>query len=110
MGTMPFHETLCHCVEKHIPKPLEVHEHHVWPLGKGGPDLASNLLTLCPTTHANVHKLWRLYDSYAKKNQIPPWTELRKYSDYVRQVVLRGREQQRSHNATNTQTTTNNSG
>lgn len=80
----------CHCVTKHNPKPAELHRHHVWPLGEGGPDVDANLLWLCPTTHANVHELWRIYK---KHNGRPPWTLLRTYSDYARRVVEEGRRQ-----------------
>lgn len=86
----------CKCVGKHIPKPMELHKHHVWPLGEGGPDTRENLLILCPTTHANVHRLWRLYNTYKGR---PPWEILKNYSEYVRAIVERGRELKRAHNA-----------
>lgn len=82
----------CKCVGKHIPKALELHRHHVWPLGEGGPDVRENLVILCPTTHSNVHRLWRLYDEY---NGRPPWDILKTYSEYTRAIVERGREERR---------------
>lgn len=85
---------LCKCVGKHIPKPMELHKHHIWPLGEGGPDNRENLLLLCPTTHANVHRLWRAYEKY---NGRPPWDMLKNYSEYCRWVVERGRELRRVH-------------
>jgi hypothetical protein len=39
---------------------MELHRHHVLPLASGGPDVAANLVWLCPTAHANAHELLRL--------------------------------------------------
>lgn len=88
-------EGKCLCVGKHIPKPMELHKHHVWPVGEGGPDTKANLLILCPTTHANVHRLWRLYERYDLEGRRPPWSELKGYSEYARSIVERGRELRR---------------
>lgn len=88
----------CHCVGKHIPKPMELHKHHIWPTGEGGPESKANLLYLCPTTHSNVHRLWRLYEKYEGR---PPWDILKNYSEYARWVVERGRELQRAATGTN---------
>ena len=49
----------CRCVSVHRPVPLETHAHHIWPTADGGPNVADNLVQLCPTTHANVHDLLR---------------------------------------------------
>lgn len=84
---------LCRCVGKHIPKPMELHKHHIWPLGEGGPNTKENLLLLCPSTHSNVHRLWRLYERYDGR---PPWEFLKSYSEYARWVVERGRELRRA--------------
>jgi 5-methylcytosine-specific restriction endonuclease McrA len=78
----------CKCVSKHVPRALELHKHHVWPLGEGGPDARENLVILCPTSHSNVHRLWRLYEQY---NGRPPWDILRNYSEYARAIVEKGR-------------------
>ncbi len=48
------------CVAEHRPEPLEPHRHHILPKSDGGPDTEDNLVTLCPTTHANAHDLLRL--------------------------------------------------
>jgi hypothetical protein len=66
---------------------MELHRHHVWPLGEGGPDVAANLRWLCPSTHANAHKLWREYE---KRSTTPPWDVLRKYNKYTRDIVALG--------------------
>jgi hypothetical protein len=89
-GTDPRYN--CKCVTKHVPKALELHKHHVWPLGEGGPDIKSNLVILCPTTHSNVHRLWRLYEETEGR---PPWEILRNYSEYTRAIVEKGREERR---------------
>ena len=52
-------DAVCRCTSDHRPRPLELHAHHVWPLGFGGPDIASNLIWLCPTAHVNVHEILR---------------------------------------------------
>ena len=83
----PLGERRCECVKTHIPEPRELHRHHVWPEGKGGPNIRGNLRWLCPTTHSNVHKLWREYE---KANGIPGWIILRQYSRYVQRLVADG--------------------
>lgn len=50
----------CKCRTTHSPYPLELNFHHVWPLAMGGPDVPSNLVAVCPTTHANIHEILRL--------------------------------------------------
>ena len=41
----------------HSPKPLWIERHHIQPLGMGGPDVAANWLSCCPTGHFNIHAL-----------------------------------------------------
>lgn len=74
----------CVCVKNHTPEPRELHRHHVWPTGEGGPDIAVNMRWLCPTSHSNAHKLWREYNAH---NGRPPGQVLRMYSAYVRELV-----------------------
>ncbi len=50
---------VCRCMVTHRPMYLELHRHHRWPLGMGGPDTDDNIVWLCPTAHANVHELLR---------------------------------------------------
>lgn len=50
----------CVCVSQHRPPPLELNVHHILPVFLGGPDVADNKITICPTTHANVHEILRL--------------------------------------------------
>ena len=47
----------CRCVGSHVPKPRLLHEHHKVPLSWGGADTRDNTVALCPTAHANVHRL-----------------------------------------------------
>jgi hypothetical protein len=82
----------CRCVGKHIPKPLELYIHHVWPIEEGGPDVKENQVILCPTADSNVDKLWSLYEEHSGR---PPWDILRNYSEYTRAIVEKGREQRR---------------
>lgn len=35
--------------------PAETEVHHIWPLGMGGPDEASNKVKICPTGHSTIH-------------------------------------------------------
>lgn len=86
----PGGEYRCLCVATHRPKPNILHSHHVWPLGEGGPNVRDNLLWLCPTTHMNVHELWRLMDKHAGA---VPSELLQPFSRYVRAVVRRGWDQ-----------------
>ena len=84
----PSGEKKCLCVKWHRPKPLILHAHHVWPLGDGGPDEDENLVWLCPTTHNNVHQLWRLTKKFDQG--VVPLTLRRPYTDYAREIVDRG--------------------
>ena len=53
------HHTLlsqsCEVHGDHRPRVITPHHHHIVPLGMGGPNIASNIVTICPTGHANVH-------------------------------------------------------
>lgn len=49
----------CTCMAEHRPAPLELERHHIWPVGMGGPDIDSNIVWVCPTTHTNTHELLR---------------------------------------------------
>jgi hypothetical protein len=83
----PTGERKCRCVKGHRPEPVILHSHHVWPLGENGPDVTTNLLWLCPTTHSAVHELWRLM---VKHKGVVPALELRRFTDYTRSVVQDG--------------------
>lgn len=94
MTVTPLGERRCVCVHTHAPQvdPLELQRHHVWPKSKGGPDVATNLRWLCPSTHVQVHRLWRLFERYGK---VPQWSLYRTFSPYTRATVADGWEQYR---------------
>lgn len=52
-------ECVCRCVKNHNPEVAELHVHHIWPLGEGGPRQLDNEVFLCPTMHSNVHRALR---------------------------------------------------
>lgn len=83
----PDGERRCLCVLRHSPVPMELHRHHVWPLGEGGPDTSANLRWLCPSQHSSVHRLWREYD---KRGGKPSWGILRHYNKHARDLVADG--------------------
>lgn len=72
----------CGCSADHNPDPLELNEHHVWPLGMGGADVASNKVWLCPTAHTNVHEILRIF----LKEGVRSYTDI---NDRYEQVVNR---------------------
>jgi hypothetical protein len=86
----PSGERRCVCVTQHRPVPVILHGRYVWPLDKGGPDTAENLLWLCPTSAENCDELWQLTVRAIQSGQVIPWHEMRLFSAYVRGVVSRG--------------------
>lgn len=56
----------CLCVKKHTPQPVILDIHHIIPKSRGGPDIISNKVTVCPTGHAMIHAYMRHFD-YAGK-------------------------------------------
>lgn len=63
--------------------PLEVH--HVWPLGEGGPDIASNRVTVCSNGHSAIHDLL----SKMLKGRAP-WSVRLHYGWRIRRLAKRG--------------------
>lgn len=47
----------CEVHRTHSPHSHINQRHHVWPLGEGGPNVAANIVVVCPTGHANIHDL-----------------------------------------------------
>jgi hypothetical protein len=92
----PSGERKCRCTQRHVPDPRELHRHHVWPTGEGGPDIAGNLRWLCPTSHSNAHRLWR---EYVKVGGEPLWEVRKNYGKYVRDLVALGWTQAHSTGA-----------
>ncbi len=58
---------VCKCSSDHKPGVLENVIHHVWPMGDGGPDDPLNEVYVCPTTHYNVHELYRTMKKFSKE-------------------------------------------
>jgi hypothetical protein len=63
----------CILHKHHIPTPRVNHEHHVWPLGDGGPNIPENKIVVCPTGHYNIHAL---LDQLRRHRGEPPYTVL----------------------------------
>lgn len=78
----------CACVVWHRPKPVELHKHHVLPLGAPwhGPDISVNLAWLCPTSHSDTHKLLRLYLTHHGR---PPAEAVAPFGHYARRLAAR---------------------
>lgn len=77
----------CACVNNHNPNPMELHQHHIWPMGMNGPDVEDNVVWLCPTSHVNVHELLRAWVKYESK---PPWSIRKFFSPYIRALAAEG--------------------
>jgi hypothetical protein len=58
------YQTVEPCLVHRIHKPnSHVNEvHHVWPKGRGGPDIAENRIVVCATGHNSIHKLIQEYE------------------------------------------------
>lgn len=67
----------CQVHQRHVPEPHVNHRHHVWPKGEGGPDIADNIIAVCPTGHYSIHDLIKEYKMYMGK---VPYSVLRRFS------------------------------
>lgn len=47
----------CVCVKEHRPAVLRPDGHHLWPVYLRGPEHPATLISLCQSSHANVHRL-----------------------------------------------------
>jgi hypothetical protein len=45
----------CTVHKVHVPRPLLIELHHVWPLAMLGPDVDSNKVAVCVQGHFNIH-------------------------------------------------------
>lgn len=69
--------------------PLE--DHHIWPLGEGGPNTKANRIMVCSNAHSSVH------DLLAKLKKGPvAWPIRRQYGVRVRALALAGQEAMRT--------------
>jgi len=49
----------CKCCKDHRPMVMLPDGHHLWPMYLGGPEHPQTYVSLCQTTHANVHRMLR---------------------------------------------------
>lgn len=79
----------CAIHNKHLPASHINELHHVWPLGKGGPDIAENRVIVCATGHNNIHDLLSHFITLAGK---VPYSVLKQYSLEERRLAKLGWE------------------
>ena len=75
----------CNCVSEHRPTPSTFERHHILPLAWGGSDDPDNVVSLCPTTHSDTHKLLR---EYRRLMEAPPWEFRRHYGYTARRLAF----------------------
>jgi hypothetical protein len=63
-------------------------EHHVWPTGHGGPNIAGNRVWLCANAHGAVHLL--MDKMLAAGTEKLPWLLLRRFGPKVRRLAVAG--------------------
>lgn len=72
-----------HVHEDEVP----IEQHHIWPLGMGGPKTAENTVSVCSNGHAAIHDYMRLL----ARGKVS-WEEERRYGPKVRRLAQRGLE------------------
>lgn len=77
----------CEAHRAHTPKAHRRVIHHIWPLGEGGANVASNRIVICDTGHYNVHMLLDLYKEYGGP---PPLEILRHWNSAERELAWMG--------------------
>lgn len=77
----------CLCVATHVPMPVDIEVHHIWPRADTGPDTPENRISICPTAHSAVH--WLLL-RYKRANGTPAWEDRRRLNPYLRALADRG--------------------
>lgn len=77
---------ICQGHAYHSPRPQHLDSHHVIPSAWDGPDVRSNLVSLCPTGHRNVHYL---LDSYVRAHGEPSWVVRRSFGPGERALAAR---------------------
>lgn len=70
------HGMVCGCSANHQPYPLELAIHHVWPMADGGPDEPANEVPVCPTTHYNIHELYRAMKKASREISLHDFSNL----------------------------------
>lgn len=77
----------CEVHTVHKPSSHINHEHHVWPRGHGGPNVAENLIVVCPTGHYNIHRL--LEELLTARGEVP-YSVLRQFAHDERKYAQLG--------------------
>lgn len=77
----------CQLHTKHMPESHQNHRHHIWPLGKGGPDTEDNIVVVCATGHYNIHDLLA---QYLMHGGTLPYSVIRRYSYKEREFAELG--------------------
>jgi hypothetical protein len=81
------------CVAHRHRELVPIEQHHVWPLGRGGPDVPANIVMVCENAHGSIHSL---LDLLLKSSGSVPWTTRRRYGRKVRELAVKGFEAIRS--------------
>lgn len=68
---------------------VPLHVHHVWPKGRGGPDIDANRVTVCANAHYSIHAL---LDWHIKTRGVVPWSVRRQYGRKIRALAALGYE------------------
>jgi hypothetical protein len=70
---------------------VPLNDHHIWPLGDGGPDTADNKITVCCNAHYSIHAMIDyLTKCIVKEHVDPQWSYLRRFSPAVRELAWEG--------------------
>ena len=80
-------EVPCSVHRYHSPRPQESDLHHVWPLSWGGPNTKANIVPICQTGHANVH---RLLTALRRGSGVVAWEIRRQFGSAERHLAERG--------------------
>jgi hypothetical protein len=66
---------------------VPIEQHHVWPLGMGGPDIAANKISVCCNGHYSIHAV---IDHHIRYGEDPPWELMQHFGPRVRERAWQG--------------------
>lgn len=75
------------CSVHHHRSWVPIEQHHVWPLGMGGPNEPGNRVPVCANGHYATHEY---LDRLIKGGGVVPWAEARHFGPKVRDLAERG--------------------
>ena len=78
---------------------VPLNDHHIWPLGDGGPDTAENKITVCANAHYSIHAVMDHIERRHRFGFAPEWEFMRRFSPAVRDLARQGWEQIQAHRA-----------